>query len=96
MIFSFCGPVAVYHATDLRGAQPDPHKAPAPPHTPRYDEYLRRTLPCRQKAAKAFLDGSSPGVMQSYAPGARPGEDGWVEDDDTVRRLMKWREEAIY
>ena len=34
--------------------------------------------------------------MQSYAPGARPGEDGWVEDDDTVRRLMKWREEAIY
>lgn len=96
MISSFCGPVAVFHATDLRGAQPDPHKPPAPPHTPRYDEYLRRTMPCRQKAAKAFLEGSSPGVMQSYAPGARPGEDGWVEDDDTVRRLMKWREEAIY
>ena len=95
MIFSFCGPVTICHATDLRGAQPDPH-APAPPHTPRYDEYLRRTLPCRQKAAKAFLDGSSPGVMQSYAPGARPGEDGWVEADDTVRRLMKWRQEAIY
>lgn len=96
MIFSFCGPVAVFHATDLRGAQPDPHKPPAPPHTPRYDEYLRRTMPCRQKAAKAFLEGSSPGVMQSYAPGARPGEDGWVEDEETVRRLMKWREEAIY
>ena len=96
MIFSFCGPAAIYHATDLRGAQPDPRTPPAPPHTPRYDEYLRRTLPCRQKAAKAFLDGSSPGVMQSYAPGAKPGEDGWVEDEDTVRRLMKWREEAIY
>ena len=89
------GPAAPRLATDLRGAQPDPGTA-APPPTPRYDEYLRRTVPSRQKAAKAFLDGSSPGVMQSYAPGARPGEDGWMEDDETVRRLMKWREEAIY
>ena len=37
----------------------------------RYDETLRRTAPSRQKAAKAFLEGRSPGVMQSYAPNAR-------------------------
>lgn len=95
MIPRLHGPAAPLPATDLRGAQPDP-QASAPPHTPRYDEYLRRTLPCRQKAAKAFLEGTSPGVMQSYAPGAKAGEDGWVEDDETVRRLVKWREQAIH
>lgn len=83
------------NATDLRPAAPDPLR-PAPPHAPRYDETLRRTAPSRQKAAKAFLEGRSPGVMQSYAPNARAGADGWVEDDETVRRLMHWRQEAIY
>lgn len=95
MNFAPYGPVGPRYATDLRGAQPDPH-ASAPPHTPRYDEYLRRTVPSRQKAAQAFLDGSSPGVMQSYAPGARPGKDGWVEDDETVHHLMEWREDSLY
>lgn len=95
MIPRLHGPAGPLWATDLRGAQPDPHVS-APPHTPRYDEYLRRTLPCRQKAAKAFLEGTSPGVMQSYAPDAKPEKDGWVEDDETVRRLMKWREQAIH
>ena len=38
----------------------------------------------------------SPAVMQSYAPNAQAGEDGWVEDDETIHRLMRWREEAIY
>ena len=85
----------IRNATDLRPAPPDPLR-PAPEHTPRYDETLRRTAPSRQKSARAFLEGRSPGVMQSYAPGARAGADGWVEDDETVHRLMHWRQEAIY
>ena len=89
---SNCKPGA-RNATDLRPAPPDPLR-PAPPHTPRYDE--SRTAPSRQKSAKAFLEGRSPAVMQSYAPNAQAGEDGWVEDDDTIHRLMRWREEAIY
>ena len=88
-------PVRPDLATDLRGAAGQARPAP-PPHPPRYDEYLRRTVPCRQKAAKAFLEGRSPGVMQSYAPDAKTGRDGWVEDDETVRRLVKWRQEAIH
>ena len=54
---------------------------------------LRRTAPSRQKQAQEYLQGRSPGTMQRYA--ADP-EQGWVEDEDTVRRLAKWREEAIY
>lgn len=58
---------------------------------------LRRTAPSRQKQAQEYLQGRSPGTMQRYAPEARPdAEQGWVEDEDTVRRLAKWREEAIY
>lgn len=83
-------------ATDLRGASPDAGRPAPPPHAPRYDEYLRRTVPCRQKAAAEYLKGRSPGVMQSYAPDAKTGRDGWVEDDDTVRRLVKWRQESIH
>lgn len=58
---------------------------------------LRRTAPSRQKQAQEYLQGRSPGAMQRYAPDAHADpEQGWVEDDDTVRRLAKWREEAIY
>lgn len=58
---------------------------------------LCRTAPSRQKQAQEYLQGRSPGTMQRYAPEARPdAEQGWVEDEDTVRRLAKWREEAIY
>lgn len=58
---------------------------------------LRRTAPSRQKQAQEYLQGRSPGTMQRYAPEARPdAAQGWVEDEDTVRRLAKWREEAIY
>ena len=43
------------------------------------------------------MRGRSPGVMQRYAPDARPDPDeGWVESDDTVERLRQWREEAEY
>ena len=61
------------------------------------DELLSRTVPSRQKQAKEYLQGRSPGTMQRYAPDAHADpEQGWVEDKDTVRRLAKWREEAIY
>lgn len=58
---------------------------------------LCRTAPSRQKQAQEYLQGRSHGTMQRYAPNAHADpEQGWVEDDDTVRRLAKWREEAIY
>ena len=58
---------------------------------------LCRTAPSRQKQAQEYLQGRSPGTMQRYAPNAHADlEQGWVEDEDTVRRLAKWREEAIY
>lgn len=61
------------------------------------DELLSRIAPSRQKQAREFLAGRSPGTMQRYAPDAHADpEQGWVEDEDTVRRLAKWREEAIY
>ena len=51
----------------------------------------------RQKNAREYLAGRSPGVMQSYAPNAAASPvEGWVEDDETVHRLAHWREEAIY
>ena len=34
------------------------------------EETLTHTVPCRQKQAKEYLQGRSPGVMRSYAPDA--------------------------
>ena len=34
------------------------------------DELLSRTVPSRQKQAKEYLQGRSPGTMQRYAPDA--------------------------
>lgn len=71
--------------------------SPGPVQPPRDAEFLHRTAPSRQRQAKAFLDGKSPGIMQSYAPGAKVSDvEGWVEDDETVHRLAHWRAEAIY
>ena len=36
------------------------------------EETLTHTVPCRQKQAKEFLQGRSPGVMRSYAPMPTP------------------------
>ena len=61
------------------------------------EETLAHTVPCRQKQAKEYLQGRSPGVMQSYAPDAHADDkDGFVESEDTVHRLAHWREDAIY
>ena len=58
---------------------------------------LRRTAPSRQKQAQEYLKGRSPGTMQRDAPDAHADpEQGWVESDETVKELVKWREEAIY
>lgn len=60
-------------------------------------EVQRHAAPSRQKQAEEFLKGNSPGVMQRYAPDAvADPEEGWVESDETVQRLARWREEAIY
>ncbi len=73
------------NAIDLRG------------RVPREDGFLRHTLPDRQRLAKAYLKGQCPGVQQSYAPNAKPSKtEGWVEDDETVERLARWRREAPY
>ena len=68
------------------------------PLTPQEREaLLRRTAPGRQKLAAEYLQGKVPGVMQAYAPDAvADPEQGWVEGDETVQRLARWREEAIY
>ena len=69
----------------------------APLNRKEKDALLRRTAPSRQKQAKAYLQGEVPGVMQHYAPDAVPDPaKGWVESDETVQRLARWREEAIY
>ena len=79
----------------------DLHKQPA--HTPKQAEPAKPDccgqppVPARQKNAREYLAGRSPGVMQSYAPNAAASPvEGWVEDDETVHRLAHWREEAIY
>ena len=54
---------------------------------------LRRTAPSRQKQAQEYLQGRSPGTMQRYAPDAHADpEQGWVESEETVKELVKWRE----
>ena len=63
----------------------------------RKETLLRRTAPSRQKQAQEYLQGRSPGTMQRYAPDAHADpEQGWVESEETVKELVKWREEAIY
>ena len=60
------------------------------------EETLTHTVPCRQKQAKEYLQGRSPGVMRSYAPDAHADDkDGFVESDDTVHRLAHWRGRAL-
>ncbi|WP_455502003.1 hypothetical protein [Gemmiger sp.] len=61
------------------------------------EELLSRVVPARQKQAREYLQGCSPGTMQRYAPDAHADKkEGWVESEETVKELVKWREEAIY
>ena len=79
----------------LLAAAPEKDKPKAEPAKP--DCCGQPPVPARQKNAREYLAGRSPGVMQSYAPNAAASPvEGWVEDDETVHRLAHWREEAIY
>lgn len=90
------GTARAQDAIDLRPVPPDGGK-PGPITPPKDDEFMHRTAPHQQRFAAAYLDGKSPGVMQRYAPGAMTSSvEGWVEDDETVERLVAWRHEAIY
>lgn len=53
---------------------------------------------CRQKNAAGFLAGDTPGIMAAYGGGERePGSDiPTLESEDTVRDLVRWRQEAPY
>ena len=76
---------------------PPAGNAPARAKTIPNDDYLHRTVPSQQRFAKAFLAGKAPGLQQRYAPDAKVSDvEGWVEDDETVERLVRWREEAPY
>lgn len=71
--------------------------APANARPPADDSYLHRTAPNQQRFAQAFLAGTSPGLMQRYAPDAQVSDtQGWVEDDETVECLRSFREEFPY
>ncbi len=59
------------------------------------ERWAETCLPSRQKNARSFLKGQTPGVMASYAPEMRH-TDCCQEDDETVLRLVEWREEAPY
>lgn len=71
--------------------------APAGAAPPKDDSYLHRTVPCHQRFAQAYLAGTTPGLMQRYAPDAKVSQtQGWVEDDETVECLRNFREECPY
>lgn len=92
-------PLGVARAQDAVDLRPVPPEGgtPGPIRPPADDRFLHRTVPSRQRFAQAFLGGQAPGVQQSYAPGAKASDvEGWVEDDETVERLVRWREEAPY
>ena len=85
------------HTVPPAGApEPAPGAPPAQPPTPD-PATLSHAAPSRQRLVKAYLAGEAGAVMQSYAPNAKTSDvEGWVEDDETVHRLAKWRSEATY
>lgn len=54
--------------------------------------------PCRQKNAAGFLAGDTPGVMAAYGSGGQELDSPipTLENEDTVRNLVRWRREAPY
>ena len=52
-------------------------------------------MPCRQKNARSFLRGETPGTQRTALPElAQTGS--CQQDAETVLRLVEWREEAPY
>ncbi len=59
------------------------------------EAWAHNCLPSRQKNARSFLKGETPGIQQSSAPEISPNQ-SCQEEDETVQRLLEWREEAPY
>lgn len=81
-----------------------PHPGPESAPQARIPYTQGTPAPGRQKNAASFLAGTTPGTMAAYMPennriehdappqAALPAQ----EDDETVERLVEWREEAAY
>ncbi len=78
-------------------ARPIPPASPAQAAPCPDTAWLHRTLPSRQRFARACLAGEAAGAQQRLAPDAQVSPtEGIVEDDETVERLVRWRQEAPY
>lgn len=82
-------------AVHLKPVAPDGDAPPDAQMPPEDEEVLHHVLPSRQRYARAFLAGKTPGLQQRLAPNAAASDvEGWVEDDETVARLAQWHREA--
>ena len=52
-------------------------------------------MPCRQKNARCFLQGNTPGTQKTALPELSL-TDCCQQDEETVLRLVEWREQAPY
>lgn len=59
------------------------------------ESWSHQCFPSRQKNARFFLKGETPGVMADYVPEMCQST-SCQEDDETVLKLVEWREEAPY
>lgn len=59
------------------------------------EQWAHICFPSHQKNARSFLKGETPGIQQSSAPEIAVNH-SCQEDDETVQRLLEWREEAPY
>ena len=57
---------------------------------------LRRTAPSRQKQAQDICRAAARRDAALRPDAHADPEQGWVESEETVKELVKWREEAIY
>ena len=94
-------PAQPFPQTPREPASPAPQTPhPSPRCTPQGQIPVTDGTPvaCRQKNAAAFLAGNTPGIMATYGAGGRePGSPiPTLEGEDTVRDLVRWRQEAPY
>ena len=75
-----------------------PHPSPSCAPQGRVPTTDGTPAPCRQKNAADFLAGDTPGVMATYGSGGREPDSPipTLENEDTVRDLVRWRQEAPY
>jgi hypothetical protein len=91
-----CARSTAKHPKDCKTVSPA-GTAPANAVPPADAQYLAHTVPGQQIFAQEYLAGKVPGTQQRYAPNAKVSPtEGWVEDDETVARLVKFRQEFPY